>query len=352
MNASSANGPIKVMVVDDSAVVRGLMTRALEQDPLIRVVASAHHGAMALGLLKQYPVDVIILDIEMPEMDGMTALPKLLAMDPNVKIIMASTLTHRNASISLEALKKGASDYLPKPSASNQEAVKHFYRELIEKVKALGGKTYDISPVPVSAAPAPVAKRDIQPRAIGIGASTGGPQALLAFFEKFKGKPSKLPIFITQHMPATFTAIMAENIAGVSGRPCAEAQDGEVVQPGHIYVAPGDFHMEVIAGKPGPIIRLNQNPPENFCRPAVDPMMRSLASVYGNGLLAIIFTGMGHDGLKGCQEVVKAGGVVTAQDEASSIVWGMPRAVSEAGICTRILPPQGLADYVLSLGEG
>jgi two-component system chemotaxis response regulator CheB len=186
---------------------------------------------------------------------------------------------------------------------------------------------------------------------LAIGSSTGGPQALLTLFEGLKYTPA-LPIVITQHMPPTFTAIMAEQIEKTSGIPSGEAKEGETVKPGHVYVAPGNYHMTVVKEDDQPVIRINQGPPENFCRPAVDPMLRSLVEVYGGRTLVVILTGMGQDGLRGCQSIVESGGVVLAQDEASSVVWGMPGAVATAGVCREVLPIDKIGPRLASLLRG
>lgn len=348
----SAGDPYRVMVVDDSAVIRGLLTRALEKDPLVQVVASVGNGEAAIKALERHDIDVIILDIEMPVMDGLTALPKLLATKPNVQIIMASTLTRKNAEVSLRALQAGAADYLPKPTSTSElTGADAFRRELLEKVRALAAAARPMRPASARsesrAAPAPVvrAARPISlrkpslalPRLIAIGSSTGGPQALLEVLRDMAGSV-KLPILVTQHMPATFTTLLAEHIGRATGVPCAEAKDGEAIAAGRIYLAPGNFHMVVERSGAGSVIRLNQDAPENFCRPSVDPMLRSLAAAYGAGLLTIILTGMGCDGQKGAREVVDAGGTVIAQDEATSVVWGMPGAVATSGLCSAVLP--------------
>jgi len=366
----STGNPYRVMVVDDSAVIRGLLTRSLEQDSSIKVVASVGNGEVALKALDRHDIEVVILDIEMPVMDGLTALPKLLEKKPGLQVIMASTLTRKNAEVSLRALQAGAADYLPKPSSTSElTSTDSFQRELTEKVKGLAAATRPSGRPAVAAARpaasrAPVAARSgglygsrrvelrkassTLPRAIAIGSSTGGPQALLEVLKDMA--PSiKLPILITQHMPATFTTLLAEHIGRVSGVPCAEAQDGEVVNAGQIYLAPGNYHMVVERDGTDTIIRLNQNPPENFCRPAVDPMLRSLAKIYGPSLLTIILTGMGSDGQKGATEVVAAGGTVMAQDEATSVVWGMPGAVATSGLCSAVLPIKEIGPSVRKL---
>lgn len=357
--------PYRVMVVDDSAVIRGLLTRSLEEDPSIKVVASVGNGEIAIKTLDRQDIEVIILDIEMPVMDGLTALPKLLEKKPGVQVIMASTLTRKNAEVSLRALQAGAADYLPKPSSTSELTSKDaFQRELTEKVKALAAAARPVgrpvAPRPVaSKSPAPAsiaAVRRIElrkpsltlPRLIAIGSSTGGPQALLEVLRDMAAAV-KLPILITQHMPATFTTLLAEHIGRATGVPCAEAQDGEKINAGQIYLAPGNYHMVVEREGTDSVIRLNQDPPENFCRPAVDPMLRSLAKIYGSGLLTIILTGMGSDGQKGAVEVVEVGGTVIAQDEATSVVWGMPGAVATSGLCSAVLPIKEIGPSVRKL---
>ena len=360
----SAGDPYRVMVVDDSAVIRGLLTRALEKDPTIKVVASVGNGEVAIKTLGRQDIEVIVLDIEMPVMDGLTALPKLLETKPGVQVIMASTLTRKNAEVSLRALQAGAADYIPKPSSTSElTSTDSFQRELTAKVKALAAagrpagapsvarRPSSVAPVAAAAPRQPITLRKASmtmPRVIAIGSSTGGPQALLQVLGDMASSV-KLPILITQHMPATFTTLLAEHIARATGVPCAEAQDGEPVNAGQIYLAPGNFHMVVERSGTGSIIRLNQDPPENFCRPAVDPLLRSMAKVYGSGLLTIILTGMGADGQKGATEVVEAGGTVIAQDEATSVVWGMPGAVATSGLCSAVLPIQEIGPNVRKL---
>ncbi len=356
--------PYRVMVVDDSAVIRGLLTRALEADSCVKVVASVGNGEVAIKTLDRHDIEVIVLDIEMPVMDGLTALPKLLAAKPGVQVIMASTLTRKNAEVSLRALQAGAADYIPKPSSTSElTSTDAFQRELTAKVKALaaaGRPAGRPATAPRAQSQATVAamapRREIVlrkpslalPRVIAIGSSTGGPQALLEVLRDMTTSV-KLPILITQHMPATFTTLLAEHIGRATGVPCAEAKDGDVVTGGHIYLAPGDYHMVVESKGASSVIRLNQDPPENFCRPAVDPLLRSMAKVYGAGLLTIILTGMGSDGQKGSVDVVEAGGTIIAQDEATSVVWGMPGAVATSGLCSAVLPIQEIGPNVRKL---
>lgn len=353
---------IRVLLVDDSAIVRGLIARGITEDKQIEVVGTAANGEAAVALVADRKPDIIVLDIEMPVMDGMTALPLLLKASPGSRVIMASTLTQRNAAISLEALEKGASDYIAKPAAKEPGQQAEFYRDLREKIKALAPSapsappTIDEAHTPVKPAPAPAVITLTRPafhpvRALAIASSTGGPQALLGLFEAVKGRLGHIPIFITQHMPPTFTTLLAEHLTRISGRECAEGRDGEVAEAGRAYLAPGDFHMAPEKQGQQVIIRLNQNPPENFCRPAADPMLRALSGIYGTGLLTVVLTGMGHDGLEGGRRVVEAGGSIIAQDEATSVVWGMPRAVAEAGLCRAVLPARDIAPMVLKLCE-
>jgi two-component system chemotaxis response regulator CheB len=384
---------VKAMVVDDSAVIRGLLTRTLESTGAISVVASVGNGKSAIETLARTVVDVIVLDIEMPIMDGIEALPQLVAMAPSVKILMASTLTQRNAELSLKAMSLGAADYVPKPTSTREvSGQEEFRREICSKVIALGqaarangsrarlqtataeraGPTPGASARPVAARPAhsasaagtaapqagaaaivPAAPAHAMPakapnlvalrasgrlpvRALALGSSTGGPQALFKVIANLNDL--RIPIFLTQHMPPAFTAILADHIARQCKVPCVEAKDGMAAVPGQVHLAPGDFHMLVRGDAHAPTIHLDKGPPENFCRPAVDPMLRSLVNVYGGGLLTCILTGMGSDGEKGSESVVNAGGTVVAQDEATSVVWGMPGAVSRRGLCSAVLP--------------
>jgi two-component system chemotaxis response regulator CheB len=268
-------------------------------------------------------------------------------------------LTRRNAEISLKALSLGAAEYVTKPSAAELVSAADFNRELVAKVKTLGRRAQSISgnaaTRPAGAtAPSPAPKRPIvlraaagtRPAAIAIGSSTGGPQALVVLLSGLRDGP-KQPIFITQHMPPTFTAILAEHLKRASGRDAAEAVDGEAVADGRVYIAPGDHHMRVERAPDGTFrVRLGKEPPEHFCRPAVDPMMRSLAAAYGGKVLGVILTGMGHDGAAGIRDIAAAGGTVIAQDEASSVVWGMPGAAAGTGVCTAVLPLKEIAPAV------
>ena len=569
MEDTPIHPPYKVLIVDDSAIVRGLVTRMLQEDDDIEVVGSVANGEDALVVMrKEIGIEAVVLDIEMPVMDGLTALPKLLEIDPTVRVIMASTLTKRNADISFQAMTLGAVDYIPKPSSAKDLNVGEGFRaELLDKVKAwaeqrrkmlgseqvryeemhaepapvsetsatspetaatqtpdqipdgddhvdgkqtgngdatapfraelsaehqtlhkpgrvqrkrftaelrprpmnqpgrhgpmstrpmpqpqhqqpqpspantgegkvadattlsrlsgasapatqprdpgrlireaaiaagdakaagvgvkpsihpAGGavtaRTVPVKPAPqrtapaarspagapvarakspAGAAPAPVKRalmtgqinllpeKRINVEAIAIGSSTGGPQAL---FEVLRGLAGvRQPIFITQHMPATFTTILAEHITRLTGLKCQEGQTGMPIQGGQVYLAPGDYHMVIEGRGNSRKIVLNQNPPENFCRPSVDPMLRSLVESYGGNILTAILTGMGQDGMLGGRAVVGAGGMVVAQDEQTSVVWGMPGAAAHAGICSAVLPVGGIAAYIKKFAGG
>jgi two-component system chemotaxis response regulator CheB len=297
-----------VLLVDDSAVARGLIQRGVETDPGIRVIGAASNGQTAVDMTRALTPDVVLLDIEMPIMDGLQALPHILAAHPGAAVIMASALTRRHAGLSFRALQLGAKDYVPKPDAANGAgAMPAFLDELKTKIKAHGRK----APVKPVAARAPTTMRKIKPAAIAIGSSTGGPPALLKVFAGVKGKLT-CPVFVTQHMPATFTAMLAE----------------------------------------GPVIELSDGPPENFCKPAVDPMLRSLSKVYGPGLLVAVLTGMGRDGAEGCIEAANAGGAFFVQDEESSVVWGMPGAAFRTGRAMGQLSLDATADYLATAMRG
>jgi len=393
--SSTMSDPIRVMVVDDSVVVRGLISRWVEERPDFRVVASLRTGRDAVDNVERADPDVVILDIEMPVLDGISALPLLLAKKPNLAVIMASTLTRHNAEISLRALSLGAADYIPKPETSRGITTSaDFRRDLIEKILHLGqprrrmrvsrpssivaraaapavsaaaapahlrdGMTAAAAPGP--AAPAVIADRPhapktrpfskTPPRVLLIGSSTGGPQALNEVVGQLAPVIDRVPVLITQHMPPTFTTILAEHLARACGRPVREGQDGQPVVAGRVYVAPGAIHMQVARRDDGVALVLRDGPPVNFCKPAVDPLFSSAAQVWGAACLAVVLTGMGSDGQRGGAEIVAAGGSVIAQDEATSVVWGMPGAVAQAGLCSAVLPLSQIAQKVTRVFTG
>src|SRR6201998_2944392 len=364
---------LRVMVVDDSVVIRGMISRWIASEPDMIVAASLRTGLDAVNQIERIDPDVAVLDIEMPDLDGISALPLLLAKKRNLVIIMASTLTRRNAEISFRALSLGASDYIPKPESTREVAAAETFRhDLIQKIRHLGAKVRraapaspplapvldrarESSPRPTPAANPHMLRRAFStqaPRALLIGSSTGGPQALMALVGEIGAVVDRFPVLITQHMPPTFTTILAEHLARSSRRPAREAVDGEIVKAGNIYLAPGGRHMRVVRHGADAVIALDAGPLVNFCKPAVDPMFASAIDVWQGGVLAVVLTGMGSDGMRGGKEIVAAGGSVIAQDEATSVVWGMPGAAANAGICAAILPLNQIAPKLVRLFSG
>ncbi|HET9717183.1 MAG TPA: chemotaxis response regulator protein-glutamate methylesterase [Pseudolabrys sp.] len=359
--AAVASRRIRVMLVDDAVVVRGLFARWVDAEPDLEVVATLRTGRDAVNQVERVDPDVVVLDVDMPDLDGISALPLLLKKKPHLVVIMASTLTRRNAEISLRALSLGAADYIPKPG-SNREvgASTAFRRDLIEKIRQLGlrarrkrrtagtprgiseiGKAPSIIPLPEQDDAAQTNLRPMPstpPRVLVIGASTGGPQALNSILANVAGVLQRAPVLITQHMPATFTAVLAEHLARVAKGPVREGIDGEEINVGGIYLAPGGKHMKVARRDGVAVIAIEDGPLVNFCKPAVDPLFKSAADVWGSKVLGLVLTGMGSDGLAGAKAIVAAGGHVLAQDEATSAVWGMPGQVTNAGLCSAVLP--------------
>lgn len=353
-SAPRSGSPIRVVVIDDSAVVRGLVKRWLSDVSDIVVAAYAFDGQEGVNKVRAEQPDVVVLDVEMPRMGGLEALPEILKAKPGVRVLMASTLTHKGADVTLQALSLGAADFLAKPDAGKIAGADAYKRDLVEKIRALGrfGRAGSRAVrARAAAAPTPTAawSKD-RPSALFIGSSTGGPQALRTVIGAIGA--INAPIFIAQHMPATFTRILAEHLDRETPATAMEAKDGAPVRPGHIYVAPGDFHMTVRARGASPVVALDQRPPENFCRPAVDPLFRSAAEVYGSRALCVVLTGMGHDGAKGSSVVRAAGGSIIAQDEASSVVWGMPGAVVNEGVVAAITPLDAIGPLVVDVFKG
>ena len=383
--SSREAGPLRVMIVDDSVVIRGLISRWVGAEHDMEVAASLRTGLEAVNQLERINPDVAVLDIEMPELDGLSALPQLLAKKRDLVIIMASTLTRRNAEISFKALSLGAADYIPKPESTREaSAADIFHHDLIQKIRHLGARLRRrpavASPPLAPASPAPAARGPIArpatpapapaalaassgsvstrpfstqaPKVLLIGSSTGGPQALMSLVTELGPVIDRVPVLITQHMPPTFTTILAEHLARSSRRPASEAVDGEPVKPGRIYLAPGGKHMRVVRSGADVAISLDDGPAVNFFKPAVDPLFTSAIDIWHGSILAVILTGMGSDGMRGGKDIVAAGGSVIAQDEASSVVWGMPGAAANAGICAAILPLNQIGAKVNRLFAG
>ncbi|WP_432486250.1 protein-glutamate methylesterase/protein-glutamine glutaminase, partial [Kineococcus esterisolvens] len=344
---------IRVLVVDDSVVVRRIVTDVLASDPVIEVVGTAPNGKVALEKIQQLKPDAVTLDIEMPVMDGLQTIKEIRRVDRRLPVVMFSTLTERGATATLEALSSGASDYVTKPAnvGSVSESMESVRAELIPKIKALVPGVAEPRSAVVARPATPVALRARSgaartPRALVVGSSTGGPEALSSVLAKL---PAGLgvPVLVTQHMPPVFTRMYAQRLDKVSALTVVEAVDGQSVEAGTVYVAPGDFHMEVVRRGSALVVKLHQGPPENFCRPAVDVMVRSAVAAFGGELLALVLTGMGSDGKLGCKAVAEAGGQVVVQDEATSVVWGMPGAVAREGLADEVLPLSAIPDALL-----
>lgn len=337
----------RVLIVDDSVVIRSLLRQVLAQEQDLEVVGVAANGKIALDMLDQVSPDVVTLDIEMPEMNGLQTLAALRRRRPKLPVIMFSTLTERGAVATLEAFSLGASDYVTKPSNAKPggQGLEAIRVQLVPKIRGLCRKH-----TPIAAAVSP---RRMSPlsssaciEAVAIGVSTGGPNALSQVLPALP-KSFPVPVFVVQHMPPMFTRFLAERLKRQCQLPVKEAEPNERVEPGRIWIAAGDYHMTVERTPAGARVACSQGPPENSCRPAVDVLFRSVASVYGAKLLAVVMTGMGQDGFRGAQAVREAGGVVLAQDEATSVVWGMPGFVANAGLAEQVLPLEEIGPAIV-----
>jgi len=381
---TSSRNDIRVMVVDDAAVVRGVVARWVGDEPGLTLAAALRSGREAVDRLDETNPDVVVLDVDMPGLDGLATLSLLLQKKPDLVVIMASTLTRHNAEVSLKALSLGAADYIPKPDTEGSVlSSAGFQRELIEKIRALGarrGRLGNAVAQPRRPFAGPVTRRlagavrragkwqtpdaaeapdcelrpfpPVTPRVLLVGASTGGPQALNKLISRLDAVADCAPILITQHMPPTFTTILAEHLARASAKPVREAIDGEPVLAGTIYLAPGGKHMRVVRRQGTAAIVLDDGPPVNFCKPAIDPLFASAAEVWGQWVLAVILTGMGSDGTDGAAKIVASGGSVIAQDEATSVIWGMPSSAINAGLCSDVLPLDQIAPKLVRLFLG
>jgi two-component system chemotaxis response regulator CheB len=356
---------IRVLVVDDAVVFRRTVANELASDPALEVVGTAANGRIALARMAQVNPDVVILDVEMPEMDGLATLAQLRKTYTRLPVIMFSALTERGAEATLDALALGATDYFTKPTnVGGMDASLEVIREqLIPKIKALcaharGQSPMQDGPCPVGVSPPsadlPAAMQTprrpgSQPgpvQVVAIGASTGGPNALADIFRRLPAD-FPVPIVIVQHMPPMFTRLLAERLSAEFSLRVQEGNMGSVLEPGQAWIAPGDYHMIVVREGTQVRTRVHQDPPENSCRPAVDVLLRSVAQTYGPHSLTVILTGMGQDGLRGCESVREAGGQILAQDEVTSVVWGMPGYVARAGLADRVLPLSLIGDEIL-----
>jgi len=353
---------VRILVVDDSAVMRSLLRSVVSTDAGLEVAATAADGESALSAINSVRPDLVLLDVEMPVMDGLVTLRKLRARGHKMPVVMCSSITQRGAKVTIEALASGASDYVTKPAGQSgrEAAIRALAQDLIPKIQALTNQPAPVLPAalrtPLIAPMAPV--HTLQPittipTVVAIGVSTGGPAALDILLPALStGFP--LPVLIVQHMPEMFTRLLAERLNGRCQLRVHEAVEGEPVRPGNIYIAKGNWHMEVLAGMrigfPA-TLHLSQGEPENHCRPAVDLLFRSVAAVYGAGALAVVLTGMGSDGMLGSRVIREHGGSVLAQDQATSTVWGMPGAVTNAGLVNKVLPLNAIAPEILRLAS-
>jgi two-component system chemotaxis response regulator CheB len=345
---------IRVLIVDDAVVFRRLVAEELNKDPAMEVVGTAANGRIALARMTQVNPDVVILDIEMPELDGLATLKELRKTHPRLPVIMFSALTERGAEATLDALAFGATDYFTKPTNTGglDSSLKVIRDQLIPEIKALCGKAGGSATGAVQEAiPNPPSRLAPRPapgpvRVVAIGASTGGPNALAEVFRRLPAV-FPVPLVIVQHMPPMFTRLLAERLSAEFPIRVQEGGSGSLLQPGTAWIAPGGHHM--IVARDGLQVRmhLHQQPPENSCRPAVDVLFRSVAQTFGPNTLAVVLTGMGQDGLRGCEAVREAGGQVLAQDEATSVVWGMPGYVARAGLADRVLPLSLIGDEIV-----
>jgi len=367
----------RILIVDDSAVMRSLLRSVASSDAQLEVVGTAADGASALNALQTLQPDIILLDVEMPVMDGLTTLRALRQRWSKIPVIMCSSLTQRGAKVTIEALASGAADYVSKPSGQSdrETALRRLAQELLPKIRALTPRTADTSLVPqrfaISGTPRTSTSQIVSPKStltrnpaastsqpitstpsiVVVGVSTGGPAALdvllPALPERFP-----LPVLIVQHMPELFTSLLADRLNGRCRLRVREATDGEPVRAGSIYIARGNWHMETVAtalpDSPA-MLRLSQGAQENHCRPSVDVLFRSAANVFGSGVLAVVLTGMGSDGVKACRTIRELGGAVLAQDEVTSTVWGMPGAVVNAGLANRVLSLEMMAPEILRI---
>jgi len=403
--------PIRVLVVDDSVVVRRLVTEVLSEDPLIEVVGTASNGKLGVAKVDQLKPDLVTLDIEMPEMNGLEALREIRKKYPRLPVVMFSTLTQAGASATLDALAMGASDYVTKPAnvGSITQGMQAIREELTPKVHALcrrssfgarpapaqapstpsfaplrpsvnpaarpgigtirtsigalgglgrpqvsthGSTSATHAAMPPTAAPARTVPRSTKIDLVMIGSSTGGPNALATIWAHLP-RDFPVPIIITQHMPPMFTTLFAERLTKMGTIPVSEATDGMVLKPGAAFLAPGDHHLVLDANAPNGRIRITKDAPVNSCRPAVDPMFQSAVKVFGGNVLAVVLTGMGSDGLDGCRTAREAGGHVVTQDENTSVVWGMPGHVTQAGLSDSVLPIDRIAGEIIQrVGQG
>lgn len=352
---------IRVLIVDDSTVIRRVLSDALSADPAIEIAGIAANGKIALSKIPMLNPDLITLDIEMPEMDGLTTLVEIRKLYPKLPVIMFSTLTQRGAEATMEALIKGANDYVTKPAnvGSVTAAIANVTNEMVPKIKQFCNWTTSASPksiqqdgrtkpgIRLPAATLQTPNKVSRVEIVVIGVSTGGPNALSAVLPRIPAN-FPVPIAIVQHMPPVFTKHLADRLNQISNLHVHEAADGDLLLPGGAWLAPGNFHLKLRSQGKQLNAVLNQEPHECSCRPSVDVLFRSAVEIFGANILSVVMTGMGQDGLRGCTAIRQAGGRVVVQDEATSVVWGMPGAVVHAGQAQKIIPLEKIADEIIS----
>lgn len=349
---SEAARKTRVLVVDDSVVMRRMLAEAIASDPELEVAGYAANGQIALSLLDQLAPDAVTLDVEMPVMNGLSTLKAIRASGRRLPVIMFSTLTSRGAEATIDALASGASDYVAKPSgAGTYDSARERIREaLVPKIKALCRKPAISQPRAEASQPRRLSiqyKRQAEPvKVVAIGCSTGGPNALAQLLPNLPAD-FPAPVLIVQHMPPAFTRFLAQRLSSLCHLPVEEAEQGAVVQAGKIWIAPGGYHMLVERVDEHTRIRITEDPPENSCRPSVDVLFRSVAGVFGSRALAVVLTGMGQDGLRGCEQLAGTGTEIVIQDEASSVVWGMPGFVARGGLADAVLPIEVLGQHLV-----
>lgn len=343
---------IRVLIVDDSSVVRRTLKTVLLSDPDFNLVGAGSDGKEGIELASKLSPDLVILDVDMPKMNGLEVLAELKKKTPELPIIMFSSLVQKGSLITLDAISLGADDYYCKPSTgSPEETIELLKKELLPRMKAVFKKNQSSSGI--YNLPQPPKKVQTQnsnpvtPKILAIGVSAGGPEALKILLMALPS-PLPVPAIITQHMPSGFTKSLADHLNSQTRHAVMEAVDGDILLPGKFLLAPGDYHMVIEPCLAGNKVRLNQNPPENYCRPAVDPMLRSVAKIYGPAVLTVILTGMGQDGLEGCKAIHKAGGKILVQDQATSIVWGMPGSVYKEGLADEVLSIHDLPSAIMT----
>jgi len=362
---AAANGapPMRVLIVADAEFVGERVRKIVDADPKLQVAGTVSDGVAAVSFLRRQVVDGVVLDIGHAEARVKVTLSRMFRVDADLKVVMVGSLSFANVKTSMTGLMEGAAEFIQTPAEYTGKTERDFTDRLRAVLSAFGRSRREltephvparreVTPAaqsrPVQAMTPPLKLRPISgrlPTVLAIGASTGGPQALFTVLALLPANIG-VPVLITQHMPSKFTSLLADHISKHSALACAEGRDGEPVLPGRVYLAPGDHHM-VVAGTPAaPVIRVNQDPPVNFCRPSVDPMFESLVALYGPGVLGVILTGMGKDGLSGSRAIVEAGGTIIAQDAETSVVWGMPGAVALDGICSAVLPLDDIAPFI------